>query len=517
MKKRTTVLSTYCVLLLMGATTVSLFAQTSIGGINAHPSAMLDVQSDSKGVLFPRMNTMKRDQIQSPASGLMIYNTQTTCLEINLGTPVTPFWKQIKCGGTISALNCNLGTLTGVLTVNSPATGVSVTVPYTNGNGEAYQGQPVSSTGVEGLTATLASGSFASGDGNLTYSITGTPTSAGTASFELSIGGQSCTLEVDVLNPNIDILDCTNAIRKGEMLPNFPADGVTVILPYSNGDGSAHSGQMVNSTGVEGYTATLAPGNFASGDGTLTYAITGLGTEAGIASFLIQIGGQSCNLDLSVMSCFAKVNATDTIIFHCYNLGAYNTRVDPFTPSWEIIGNYFSWGRNPTCFGIDGVDATNPCTSPIYGAAGPWGPTAAQDNAGSITGWSNTNAANTAWSDAPAAKGPEDPCPQGFRVPSKVQWDGVIANGTLTDIGSFTNSSTNYSSGKRIGSGLFLPTGGARSNSTGSLSNRGAGGLYWSSTGFDATTSMRLVFVSGSATTNSFSKASGNSLRCVAE
>jgi hypothetical protein len=51
--------------------------------------------------------------------------------------------------------------------------------------------QSVSSTGVTGLTATLSAGTFASC--SLTYTISGTPASSGTASFALSIGGKTCT------------------------------------------------------------------------------------------------------------------------------------------------------------------------------------------------------------------------------------------------------------------------------------------------------------------------------------
>jgi uncharacterized protein (TIGR02145 family) len=80
------------------------------------------------------------------------------------------------------------------LTANTPASGVSSEVPYQGGNGGMHTGQTVSSTGVTGLTATLQAGNFVNGDGNLTYVITGTPTSSGTATFELNMGGKTCTL-----------------------------------------------------------------------------------------------------------------------------------------------------------------------------------------------------------------------------------------------------------------------------------------------------------------------------------
>jgi hypothetical protein len=45
------------------------------------PSAMLDVKSTTKGLLIPRMTTIQRNLIFSPADGLIIYNTTTN--EIN--------------------------------------------------------------------------------------------------------------------------------------------------------------------------------------------------------------------------------------------------------------------------------------------------------------------------------------------------------------------------------------------------------------------------------------------------
>jgi len=48
----------------------------SIGG-SADASAVLSISSTSKGVLIPRMNTSERNLITTPATGLMIYNTET--------------------------------------------------------------------------------------------------------------------------------------------------------------------------------------------------------------------------------------------------------------------------------------------------------------------------------------------------------------------------------------------------------------------------------------------------------
>jgi uncharacterized protein (TIGR02145 family) len=105
-------------------------------------------------------------------------------------------WHVISNGnnGSLTTLTCASSTDYGTLTIDVVASGVSSTIPYTGGNGGTHSGQTVTSTGVTGLTATLTAGSFASGSDSLTYTITGTPASDGTASFAIDIGGQTCTL-----------------------------------------------------------------------------------------------------------------------------------------------------------------------------------------------------------------------------------------------------------------------------------------------------------------------------------
>jgi uncharacterized protein (TIGR02145 family) len=99
---------------------------------------------------------------------------------------------------TLGAINCGSTSITGTLTSGIAASGVSASVPYTAGNGVSYATQTISSTGVTGLTATLSAGSLANGAGSLIYTITGTPTTSGSASFAITVGGQSCAFTVSV-------------------------------------------------------------------------------------------------------------------------------------------------------------------------------------------------------------------------------------------------------------------------------------------------------------------------------
>ncbi len=103
-----------------------------------------------------------------------------------------------QCPVTITKLNCDSSVTKGTLTTGKPSSNVSITIPYKGGNGETYSTQIISSTGVSGLTATLAAGTLANGNGSLIYQISGTPSSSGTASFSISLGGQSCSVSINV-------------------------------------------------------------------------------------------------------------------------------------------------------------------------------------------------------------------------------------------------------------------------------------------------------------------------------
>ncbi|MBK8343394.1 MAG: hypothetical protein IPL12_08850 [Bacteroidetes bacterium] len=60
-------------------------------GAVADASAMLDITSTTKGILVPRMTTVQRNAIASPATGLLVYDTTLNlfymrrhCLESNI-------------------------------------------------------------------------------------------------------------------------------------------------------------------------------------------------------------------------------------------------------------------------------------------------------------------------------------------------------------------------------------------------------------------------------------------------
>jgi hypothetical protein len=64
--------------ILLSCVSIGAFAQkdnVGIGTTNPDPSAALEVNSNSKGLLMPRLSLQQRNSIQNPAKGLIVYQT----------------------------------------------------------------------------------------------------------------------------------------------------------------------------------------------------------------------------------------------------------------------------------------------------------------------------------------------------------------------------------------------------------------------------------------------------------
>lgn len=190
------------------------------------------------------------------------------------------------------------------LTAGTNSTGYNVTIGYTNGNGASYAGlSGLTSTGITGLTASLAAGTLngtvaSPAAGFLTFVITGTPSAAGTANFNFTFGGQSCTLAVATQGPAaIASLTC-NVSSAGTLSAGMAASGVTQTISYTGGNTGQYNISAA-STGVTGLTAT-ASGSVINGTGTVVLNISGTPTGGGTATFSFTLGGQTCNFPRTV-------------------------------------------------------------------------------------------------------------------------------------------------------------------------------------------------------------------------
>jgi hypothetical protein len=65
-----------------------VFSQVAINTDGSLPnsSAMLDIKSTNRGLLPPRMTTNERTGIVTPATGLVVYDTDLNCLCLRMAT-----------------------------------------------------------------------------------------------------------------------------------------------------------------------------------------------------------------------------------------------------------------------------------------------------------------------------------------------------------------------------------------------------------------------------------------------
>jgi hypothetical protein len=64
---------------------INAFNNVGIGTASPNASAILDVQSTTKGVRMPNMTTAQKNAIVTPAAGLMVYDTTLSKLCVYSG------------------------------------------------------------------------------------------------------------------------------------------------------------------------------------------------------------------------------------------------------------------------------------------------------------------------------------------------------------------------------------------------------------------------------------------------
>jgi hypothetical protein len=214
----------------------ALFAQgVSINGTGARAdtSAMLDVSSTTKGTLIPRMSTVQRNAIVLPATGLMIWNTTTKCLNTYLGS----FWKE-TCG------NCDF-------TAAVPSYGPSV--PQLNSTLSLF------ATTVSGATYFWTGpNSFTSSSQNPT--IANAPAAAGgTYYLTTTVGGcASAAATVTVPAPSYTPVVTSFSYNGGQQTWVVPSGSTGIIYDMRGSQGSPQSCYAGQGGRVQGKTAVSA-------------------------------------------------------------------------------------------------------------------------------------------------------------------------------------------------------------------------------------------------------------------
>jgi hypothetical protein len=89
-------ITTLCVVVFLQLT---IYAQIGIGTTNPHESSIVELHSENKGFLPPRLTKDQRNSITQPSPGLIIYNSTVNCLQSYNGV----YWFDHCCPSTVNS------------------------------------------------------------------------------------------------------------------------------------------------------------------------------------------------------------------------------------------------------------------------------------------------------------------------------------------------------------------------------------------------------------------------------
>ncbi|WP_435523643.1 hypothetical protein [Chryseobacterium indoltheticum] len=94
--------------ILLSLNSISLMAQVGINTTTPDTNSVLDIVSTTKGLLIPRLNQTQANVLagELPANGMLIYNTDSKCLQIyQLSSPTTGAFECLVISGNVDISN----------------------------------------------------------------------------------------------------------------------------------------------------------------------------------------------------------------------------------------------------------------------------------------------------------------------------------------------------------------------------------------------------------------------------
>ena len=265
-------------------TEVARMTTTGAVGINQpapNANAILDIQSTSKGVLFPSLTTTQRDAITAPAVGLTIYNNvlnvhqfwNGTCW-VNVGQTVCSFdYAVAESHNSDCLLRTNFNSVSDTLTVTLVSGTAAPVILSASGVPAGvlvnFSNNYVTPTGVSVVTFT-ALPSAATG----TFTITLLATSGSNI--------QTLTYTLTVYDYNLTVAPLTATVNQLGFAPNVLTAATTVTIGNPGSCGATTSSAILTVAGLPtgvtaafGNSTLIIPGNTSLTFTSSSCAVTG--------------------------------------------------------------------------------------------------------------------------------------------------------------------------------------------------------------------------------------------------
>ena len=260
----------------------------AISAASATPdaSAMLDVQSNTKGFLVPRMTTAERNAIASPATGLLIYQSDNTAgFYYNSGTSASPVWTSLLASGW--NLTGNTGTNTST---NFIGTSDNIPVLFKTNNTEHMR---INNSGQVIINGTILKSVQDA------LEVMGAGFNGAINSFGYPINGYSAGVYCGVYGENS---------ATGQGVWGATSGSGTGIYGTASGSGIGVSGLATSNFGITGQTSNTSytgvrgfnqnvNGTGILGSGNNITAVTLNGAGSGLAANATYVGTYSLGLD----------------------------------------------------------------------------------------------------------------------------------------------------------------------------------------------------------------------------
>lgn len=296
----------FILLFLVNFNLLALSAQNAvgIGTFTPSSSALLDISSTSKGMLTPRMTTVQRNAIVSPAKGLLVYDTDLNGLYHFNGTA----WAALGgTGGTISLPYSGSGSyVSDAFNIVNSGAGSAITATALGNSVGAIEGTTSAITGGYGLLGTSSTtGSFGVGGVNANgTAVYGFSAGTGTALRGVSSNGYGL-----LVSGNLRFTGGNTNPTEGAVLTSTDASGNAVWKPtkiaFSASNATNESVPYNVSRKVEFSTLqhnfgggySLYTGTVSANSSVFTAPVTGLYNFS--AGFQIRLSSVVTNIDLA--------------------------------------------------------------------------------------------------------------------------------------------------------------------------------------------------------------------------